>query len=698
MRVAFVVLVACVALAGAATTRPYRVNPRLDCTGHALPCNVTCTYTIGGWKQHPEWPAWALLPSDAGFCGHTFPEIMDLTNQVPEQWRNLAKQYVGAVLNLLSYGCHTSGVSEVDAALAQAYRILSNDTLCANDDTVYSALVDTLTDFNEGNYAQHEHCDEQPQPSSAPTASCTPSATQTPSSTGTRTPTPSQTPSSTGTATRTPTPSQTPTSTGTATRTPTPSNTPTSSQTPTPSNTATPSATQTPSSSSTGTPSPSQTPTPSSTASATATRTPTPSTTATRSATRTAAPTASTTPGPSASRTPAASASMTPEPSASRTPSPTSSPSTEASPSATPSPSEPGVCEPDCVWTQGRWTQNCGVGGDGKANGRVGREFKAVCDEQVCGHTFAELLDPDFSTGNEHWDNLARQYAAAYANLYRAECTLPYPYEATLAFVEATDVLNDPLLCTANDPAWSELTDVLAAYNEGAYASRGGPEHCDYRRSAGAAYAAVVPPAPLACARSVDQWRADGVSAFDRDALLCGKSVGALLRSSNEAEAVYAAAHLNDEHLASLSSVPEAERAYRYLGGVLDEQHCHITADKTIVVTASQATLEAWMRGEMQLVNGPCNCADVECMDMHARLEARHGHPDAHAAGHGKGRYDRDAEKLLLGLSISGWALVAFALALALLLWWAWRPAAAAPPPDYAVVALRPVEAWTIGH
>jgi hypothetical protein len=119
----------------------------------------SCTYTQGYWKQHPElWDdasdGMVFLTSDQFYnSGVSNLTIMKMPPKGGNAYEILAHQFIAASLNM--NGAASSGVSEVDAAMADAAAYFSGQPagIPSPVDPTRSQLVawsSTLDSFNSG--------------------------------------------------------------------------------------------------------------------------------------------------------------------------------------------------------------------------------------------------------------------------------------------------------------------------------------------------------------------------------------------------------------------------------------------------------------------------------------------------------------------------------------------------------------------
>jgi hypothetical protein len=81
----------------------------------------------------------------------------------PVHWVNLARQWVGTTLNLLSAGCSTPLPLEVARAYEQASLLLADPSMCSVDDATWAILTEILDNYNKGLYSSAggpPHCDK----------------------------------------------------------------------------------------------------------------------------------------------------------------------------------------------------------------------------------------------------------------------------------------------------------------------------------------------------------------------------------------------------------------------------------------------------------------------------------------------------------------------------------------------------------
>jgi hypothetical protein len=140
--------------------KPFGPNPKATYTGTMPPpaCvqECGCTRTIGYWgTHHEEWPT-GFSPEDGFFnSGLTWGALLPPTNAGSNNngYIQLARQYIGAVLNVAKGACVNQGTTDT-LALAKAYFTAAStpDAACprANSCGLQKDWAAVLDDYNNG--------------------------------------------------------------------------------------------------------------------------------------------------------------------------------------------------------------------------------------------------------------------------------------------------------------------------------------------------------------------------------------------------------------------------------------------------------------------------------------------------------------------------------------------------------------------
>lgn len=125
------------------------------------PTEEGCTFTQGFWKNHPEaWPVSSLTLGSVSYTdvqlGAIFDEPVSGNGLI-----SLAHQLIAAKLNIANGASSTDVGDDIDAADALIGALVVPPVGSGHlDPDTTSALVDALTDFNEG-IAGPGHCEEE---------------------------------------------------------------------------------------------------------------------------------------------------------------------------------------------------------------------------------------------------------------------------------------------------------------------------------------------------------------------------------------------------------------------------------------------------------------------------------------------------------------------------------------------------------
>lgn len=126
-----------------------------DTTGRSfqLPpvCGNGCTYTMGWYKNHDQWP----ISQDTPLCGKTYAEWLDTPPQ-GDAWVILTHQWITAYLNVLN-GAQVD--AQVLAALQDGSEYVLACTVSDDDKADATAISEVLDAFNNGELSA-PHCDD----------------------------------------------------------------------------------------------------------------------------------------------------------------------------------------------------------------------------------------------------------------------------------------------------------------------------------------------------------------------------------------------------------------------------------------------------------------------------------------------------------------------------------------------------------